>query len=966
MRTIVRRRRFGDKTPPDGIHKRSVFAFPAIKMKNSMKKFGLAVAAALAVGGLWLLGSTVLDSGNDGLVSSFEAEQEEPKRYENPAERLQLELEKRGMLGEHNIPTDIHARSMRFAKTLASDKDLQWAAMAKGETDKLNFMNAEWRRRGPFNIGGRTRALAIDVADEKRLLAGGVSGGLWLSEDEGASWSKRTDPIDLQSITCISQDKREGRTDTWYYGTGEFLGNSADGQGAPFTGRGLFKSDDGGSSWRQLESTVEGRVVLRDNVFDYIFNVQVDYTRPDEDIVYVAGYRGIMRSDDGGESWDLVLGDLNSGGVYTDVYLNEFGDVYAVLSSGTGGGVWRSSNGIDWTDVTPSFWPAQAQRAVIGPSPFPDEMYFFVRAFGSGVNGHTLYKFADRTGSGGQNVWDDLTENLPATGDFGTINAQGGYNMVITVHPEDDFVIYLGGRNLWRSDDGFTSSHNTVWIGGYNPQPSEDDFRYPNHHPDQHAVVFYPSNPQRMLSGNDGGVYRTEDNLADEVVWDDLNNGYFTTQFYSIAIDPVTAGDPYMLGGAQDNGSLLGSTDNAGDAWAEVLGGDGSFCAVAGGRQFYYVSSQNGELHYLKLREDGTRVQRTKINPPNVADNDYVFINPFAIDPNRPRILYLVTKWALYRNNPTDEPEGVLLKWSRLNNSGGNDGRITAVAVSTEPADRVYFGTNRHEIIRIDNADSGDPEVIDVSAGIGNLERDGYVNCIAVDPSNADNAIAVMSNYRIQSVFYTDNGGTTWTPVSGNLEENGDTQGDGPSVSWATILPTPHGTAYFVGTSIGLFATVQMEGEQTNWVLQGGDLIGNVVVDMVVSRPSDGLVAIATHGNGMYSANIGPDFFDAATSVDDIPALKQMESIQVSPSPLQTTGQFSFTLDEASPCTLEIVDQGGRTVRRLFNGTSLPAGRHSFDFDGRGGNGTQLAEGIYYLRLTAGSRRLFGKLAIVR
>ncbi len=935
-------------------------------MKYSMKKFGFAVAAALVVGGLWLPGSRVLDSGNDGPVSSFEVEREEPKRYENPAERLQLELEKRGLLGEHNIPTDIHARSMRFAKSLASDKDLQWAAMAKGETDKINFLSAEWRRRGPFNIGGRTRALAIDVADEKRLLAGGVSGGLWLSEDEGASWSKRTDPIDLQSITCIAQDKREGRTNTWYYGTGEFLGNSADGQGAPFTGRGLFKSDDGGRSWRQLESTVGGRVVLRDNVFDYIFNVQVDYTRPDEDIVYVAGYRGIMRSDDGGESWELVLGDLNSGGVYTDVYLNEFGDVYAVLSSGTGGGVWRSSNGIDWTNVTPSIWPAQAQRAVIGPSPFPDEMYFFVRAFGSGVNGHTLYKFADRTGSSGQNVWDDLTENLPATGDFGTINAQGGYNMVITVHPEDDFVIYLGGRNLWRSDDGFTSSHNTTWIGGYNPQPSEDDFRYPNHHPDQHAVVFYPSNPQRMLSGNDGGVYRTEDNLADEVVWDDLNNGYFTTQFYSIAIDPVTAGDPYILGGAQDNGSLLGSTDNAGDAWAEVLGGDGSFCAVAGGRQFYYVSSQNGELHYLKLREDGTRVQRTKINPPNVADNDYVFINPFAIDPNRPRILYLVTKWALYRNNPTDKPEGVLLDWSRLNNSGGNDGRITAVAVSTEPANRVYFGTNRDEIFRIDNADTGDPEVVDLSAGIGELERDGYVNCIAVDPSNADNAIAVMSNYRIQSVFYTDNGGATWTPVSGNLEENGDTQGDGPSVSWATILPTPHGTAYFVGTSVGLFATVAMEGAQTNWVLQGGDLIGNVVVDMVVSRPSDGLVAIATHGNGMYSAQIGPDFFDEATSVDGVPALKQMESIHVSPSPLQNTGRFSFTLNETSPCTLEIVDRGGRTVRRLFNETTLAAGPHNFDFDGRGGNGAQLAEGVYYLRLTAGNRRLFGKLAVVR
>src|SRR5206468_6485466 len=78
-----------------------------------------------------------------------------------------------------------------------------------------------WTERGPNKVGGRTRAFAIDVANPTTLLAGSVAGGIWRSTNDGASWSLRTSPGQIHSTTCIAQDRRAGKTTTWYVGTGE-------------------------------------------------------------------------------------------------------------------------------------------------------------------------------------------------------------------------------------------------------------------------------------------------------------------------------------------------------------------------------------------------------------------------------------------------------------------------------------------------------------------------------------------------------------------------------------------------------------------------------------------------------------------------------------------------------------------------------------------------------------------------
>src|SRR5690606_6292577 len=120
----------------------------------------------------------------------------------------------------------------------------QLQAGSNGRTSSEgNLIN--WVNRGPYNVGGRTRALAIDLTNENVILAGGVSGGLWRSANGGQSWQKVTGSNDLQSITGIAQDPRAGHRHKYYYITGEYTGNSASATGAPYRGDGVYRSTDG-------------------------------------------------------------------------------------------------------------------------------------------------------------------------------------------------------------------------------------------------------------------------------------------------------------------------------------------------------------------------------------------------------------------------------------------------------------------------------------------------------------------------------------------------------------------------------------------------------------------------------------------------------------------------------------------------------------------------------------------------
>ena len=136
------------------------------------------------------------------------------------------------------------------------------------------------------------------------------------------------------------------------------------------------------------------------------------------------------------------------------------------------------------------------------------------------------------------------------------------------------------------------------------------------------------------------------------------------------------------------------------------------------------------------------------------------------------------------------------------------------------------------------------------------MNRYAYVGCIAVDPRDASRLLVVYPNYELLSIFLSTDGGQSWTPVAGNLEEHRDGTGAGPSVRWAATLYVHDRPVYFAATSAGLFSATRLDGMNTVWVQEGAGTIGSVVVDMVDARHSDGYVAVGTHGNGVYTATV--------------------------------------------------------------------------------------------------------------
>jgi hypothetical protein len=230
-----------------------------------------------------------------------------------------------------------------------------------------------------------------------------------------------------------------------------------------------------------------------------------------------------------------------------------------------------------------------------------------------------------------------------------------------------------------------------------------------------------------------------------------------------------------------------------------------------------------------------------------------------VLDPNNSKMMYYIAGDSLWRNsdltaipNWGNDPTNV--NWTTLANTRTGD-KITAVAASKTPANIVYYGTSNGQIFKLSSANVGNPVPTNISSGKGMPV--GYVSSLAIDPNNANNLLAVFSNYSIISLYFTSDGGNNWTAVAGNLEENSDGSGSGPSCRWGSILNYNGSTTYFVATSAGLYSTSSLNGMATEWTQEAPNKIGVAVCTMVKTRQIDGTIVVATHGAGVFSAKAG-------------------------------------------------------------------------------------------------------------
>jgi len=410
------------------------------------------------------------------------------KQEGGPAQRRAFEISRLADPATGQIPLDIHRKEQEFAADLPS-REQPGGLDGMGGADKMTG----WSYRGPWNIGGRTRALAMDVSDPglTTLLAGGISGGMWRTVDDGTNWTLTTGSSQLHSVTALVQDVRPGHQNTWYYGTGEVRGNSAGASGAPYRGDGVFKSVNEGLTWELLSATAEADPAAYTSAWQYIWRVAVDPSELVLDEIYVAGRGVIFRSVDGGESFTAVLGDDSNRSSFTDVIVDSNGVVYATMSSNGGTpGIFRSPDGIIWTNITPVGLNSHG-RIVLGLAPSNENIMYALVADINDTTDEGFYKYTylggDGSGAGG--TWLDRSAqmaDMPGPGSAADLETYGGYCQMVTVHPTNPETVYIGGIHLLRSYDGFATSNYTTWIGGW---------QYSGHH----APVAIPLPTQYLL-----------------------------------------------------------------------------------------------------------------------------------------------------------------------------------------------------------------------------------------------------------------------------------------------------------------------------------------------------------------------------------------------------------------------------------------------------------------------------------
>lgn len=815
--------------------------------------FLLLASGILLLGVAFFLTGRLTDQKPLGPVHAGPNEDSPSDRYAWMIERL-----KDPATGE--IPRGIRHLERAFAKAVPSDHGSK---------------NLTWLARGPHNIGGRTRAFAFDIDNPSRMIAGGTTGAVYLSENSGDIWKRVTPTDQFPAVSCLVQDTRPGKTNIWYYGTGELRGGYVVSQF--FYGDGLFKSTDNGLTWQPLESTQTNHPQSFDSEWNFVNRLAIDPSNTLEDEVYAATYGGIRRSVDGGITWTEVLGEASPPTYYSELAVTQSGVVYATLDSDAAQkGIWRSEDGINWINILPAdTFPPVYERMVIALNPSNEnEVYFFGKTPGYGAYSQAFFGYEDHNslwkytylsgdGSGAGGQWENLSANLPVNSPFvfDNLYTQSSYNMMLTVSPHNPDMIIIGATNLYRSTDGFRTNTNTTQIGGYwvnSSLPSGSWGSYENHHPDQHLAVFHPTDSTILYSSTDGGLYKTFGIYDSLVVWTTMNTGYNTTQVYTVGFDR-SATDDILVAGFQDNANYFVNSADTMAPWTMPLNGDGSYMGIPPGKDYYILSINRGKIYKMDLNNDGEVLGFNRIDPIGVPEDDYLFINPMIMDPNDPDIIYVAAGKKLYRNDQlssiplTGAHDTISQGWFKYSSEAAGTVKISCIDVSVNPAHTVWYGTSSRRVYKVENAHQGDP--VHTVMPIIQFPT-AYVSRIAVHPQHADTVLVVFSNYQVISLFYTFDGGVTWKAGSGNLEENSNGSGSGPSFGSVAILPREDGDLYLVGTTVGAFATYELDGMNTVWTQLGSEAFGHSIVEDIKVRETDGLVVIGTYGKGVYSTKV--------------------------------------------------------------------------------------------------------------
>jgi photosystem II stability/assembly factor-like uncharacterized protein len=776
----------------------------------------------------------------------------------------------------------------------------------------------DWVCVGPYDAGGRVNAV-VAAPGGAPLWVGAANGGIFLSQDQGTTFTSATDRTSITSIGALAVNPRNPRT--LWVGTGD-ANNTVDG----YDGTGVFVTRDLGSTWvhRGLRTTARISALVVDPADSNRIYVgamgKAFTTSPD---------RGFYRSLDGGSTWTRTLFLNDSTGV-SDIAVNPAHPetMYCATltrvrrltyrrAHGPDCGVWRSTDrGATWTRLgggLPSGTDVGRIALAVAPSR-PSRVYASVISGSTGgYTGLGLWR-SDDGGATWARVDADFLTHRNAFGGF------GWYFGRVAVAPQDADDVWVLGVSLLRSTDGGVTLADVTGAA----------------HVDQHDLWLDPSEPTRTFLGNDGGFFVPEPFVG----WAASGN-LPISQFYAGTVN-VQSNPLRIAGGLQDNGTVM--TAGAPGGWQRILGGDGM-------HSWFSPVNTNLVLAEWQYACDRSGPRRSTTGGASwgtttgwsVSDR-YNWNMPIVQSPRNASLL-LAGSQRVYRSlNAGSSWTAISTDLTTNPGAAVVYGTITTLAVS--PVDSLLYlaGTDDGRVWRSQNAGA---TWENVSAGLPGR----YVTRVVCDPADAQRIHCTFSGFgqdlHDPRVFTSANRGTTWQAISGNL----------PDAPVNDLLPDPTaaGTLY-AGTDLGVFVTRNLG--QT-WTALGGRMPVQPVADLELHAGTRRLYAF-THGRSAWSLDLNAVPLDAPTARGG----SRLALAAPSPNPARGAARIEMTLGQAAQVEVAVFDASGRRVRVLTRG-GLAAGTHALTWDTRDERGARVSPGVFFVRAHDGATTATRRLVVV-